>query len=221
MNFFDTNLFRVLLELKAHLGNPYSAASLGTRNQTSIHDLDEILTTCTRSLRMIQGLRARQGKIFFVNTNPRAAELIRQTATAMNQSFMNEAWVGGSLTNWKQVSHSIVGVQRLKTHFHDLVQTHSLPKYEHARKKFEGIRPGEFPDLLILTARNLSEHALLLQEAKTYKIPVLCLGDDKFGQLTAPSAHESIEYFLPGNTESLEFLYFYLNLLVICWTRPV
>ena len=33
--------------------------------------------------------------------------------------------------------------------------------------------------------------------------------------------YESIEYFLPGNTESLEFLYFYLNLVVICWTRPL
>jgi small subunit ribosomal protein S2 len=134
----------------------------------------------------------------------------------MNQSFMNEAWVGGSLTNWKQVSHSILGVQRLKTHFHELVQTHSLPKYEHARKKFEGIRPGEFPDLLILTARNLSEHALLLREAKTYKIPVLCIGDDKFSRA---NTHEPIEYFLPGNTESVEFLYTYLNLVVICWTR--
>ena len=221
MKLFDTTLLHELSLLKAHLGTPQSSASLGTRNQSSVHDLDEILTACTRSLRMIEGLRNRQGKIFFVNTNPRAAELIRHTATAMNQSFINEAWVGGSLTNWKQVSHSIVGVQRLTTHFHELVQTHSLPKYEHARKKFEGIRPGEFPDLLILTARNLSEHALLLQEAKTYKIPVFCLGDDRFGQFKTPSAHESIEYFLPGNTESLEFLYFYLNLVVVCWTRPL
>jgi len=161
-----------------------------------------------------------------VNTNPKAAELVRQTALQINQSYVNQAWTGGTLTNWKQISHSMTGFQTVHLKLNEIVRMHSLPKYEHARKKFEGIQltskpleselkpEAHLPDFLLLICRSLQEQEILRQEAKIQKIPVLCFVDD-LSQNT-PTSHP-LEYLLPGNTESLDFLYFYLNLLVISW----
>ena len=46
--------------------------------------------------------------ILFVNTCSKYSELVKQTALKSNQSYINERWIGGTLTNWKQISESIL-----------------------------------------------------------------------------------------------------------------
>jgi ribosomal protein S2 len=234
-----TILLNELYSCKAHLGSRTAISSLGIRNKTALHDPQEILNTCRRTLELIQALKARRGSLFFVNTNPKAKELICQTATQMNQSFFHDTWVAGSLTNWKQISQSVNGFQKIQGSLNHIIQNHSIPAYEHARKKFEGLKKPEtspesfhslktqnlLPDFLILTCRSIQEQELLIQEAKTQKIPVLCFVDDmnsmnKSTNNSGPNMRSnSVEYILPGNTESPEFFHFYLNLMVICWTN--
>jgi len=247
MNHFDefkSNFLEDLLQMKAHLGTKHwekvlASFLLGERNKGFVFDLESTLFCFKRSFQVIQNLRTKNAKILFVNTNPKYAELVRQTAEAMNQAYMNNSWVGGSLTNWKQVSRSVLLFHSFEQKFQNrnetaskkLISVSNLRTYSLAKKKFEGLAPlvknGNLclPDFIFVI--NPYENQLLLQEAKKFQIPVMCFVDtssksenfqvvvENFGG----NIHHKIDYILPGNSQSLEYMYFCLNLLVIEWKR--
>ena len=45
--------------------------------------------------------------VLFLNTNPEFTKMVKSHATFCNQYYITTKWVGGTLTNWAQVSKSI------------------------------------------------------------------------------------------------------------------
>ncbi len=56
---------------------------------------------------------ANGGRVLFVGTKRQAQKIVADSAVDTGQYYMNHRWLGGTLTNWKTISKSIV---RLKSY---------------------------------------------------------------------------------------------------------
>src|SRR3990172_5018143 len=110
---------RQLLEAGVHFGhqtrrwNPKMAPYLfGVRNRVHIIDLQQTVPLLYRALEFVQTVVAGGGRVLFVGTKRQATEIVAQSAKRCGQYYVNHRWLGGMLTNWATISHSI---QRLKS----------------------------------------------------------------------------------------------------------
>src|SRR5256885_10257332 len=112
---------RGLLESGAHFGhqahrwNPKMAPFIfGTRNNIHIIDLAQTVPMLHRALGAVSETVARGGRILFVGTKRQAQDAIADAAKRSAQYFVNSRWLGGTLTNWKTISHSIHRLRKLE-----------------------------------------------------------------------------------------------------------
>src|ERR671921_2161143 len=112
---------RQLLEAGAHFGhqahrwNPkMSQYIFGTRNNIHIIDLAQTVPMMHRALQAVSDTVAGGGRVLFVGTKRQAADAVSDAAKRSAQYFVNSRWLGGMLTNWKTISHSIARLRDLE-----------------------------------------------------------------------------------------------------------
>ena len=125
-------------------------------------------------------------------------------------SFTQEKWVGGTLTNWKQIIQSISIYSQFKDKFDLFLTKHNIqfPIYQKYDKRYQGLHPlmTSLPDVVIIT--NPEENEIALREAHLLKIPVIGFINSE----TDLKYIRHIDYVIPGNNKSSSFIYFCLNL---------
>lgn len=188
---------------------------LGYRNRVPYFKIEETVSSLQKALLFVRKIREQKGQMLLVNTRPDYSSLVRKTASLIGQPYVNEFWVGGLLTNWRQIKYSSHAFQKFETFMSSLLLTDGIvfPKYTKARKRFIGVQNMTcMPDVLILLhATTTFKH--ILDEAKRLNIPVItCL--DTY----APKV--SVEYPIPANVHSIPFFHFFCRLLVKVWTAP-
>ncbi|MEG2314288.1 30S ribosomal protein S2, partial [Brevundimonas sp.] len=109
---------RTLLEAGAHFGhqthrwNPKMERYIfGSRSNIHIIDLSQTMPLMHQALVAVRDVAAKGGRVLFVGTKRQAADPVAQAAKRCAQYYMNNRWLGGTLTNWRTVSGSI---QRLR-----------------------------------------------------------------------------------------------------------
>jgi ribosomal protein S2 len=180
--------------------------------------------------------------ILFVNTSAKFSELVKQTALKSNQSYINERWIGGTLTNWKQISESILLYNKFSTQFDTFLRIHNIqiPMYEKAKKRYEGLNilssrtardvlRREAP-LRPRSAMNRNTHDKVLSMRSAIPDVIILTNPDenniviKEAQLfkipviafaDTNTKTLGIDYIIPGNNKSISFMYFCLNLITI------
>src|SRR6266436_8299028 len=177
---------RQLLEAGAHFGhrtqrwNPKMAPYLfGVRNDIHIIDLTQTVPLFHPALVAMRDTVAGGGRVLFVGTKRQAAEPVAAAAKRCAQYYVNHRWLGGTLTNWQTISHSI---KRLRTFEEILTSAHTsgLTKKEllqimRERDKLEralgGIKEmGGLPSMLFVIDTN--KEAIAVAEARKLEIPV-------------------------------------------------
>ena len=127
-------------------------------------------------------------------------------------SFTQEKWVGGTLTNWKQITQSISIYSQFKDKFDLFLTKHNIqfPIYQKYDKRYQGLHPlmTSLPDVVIIT--NPEENEIALREAHLLKIPVIGFINSE----THFKYIRHIDYLIPGNNQSSSFIYFCLNLFI-------
>ena len=110
---------RQLLEAGVHFGhrtqrwNPKMAPYIyGARNDIHIMDLTQTVPLLHQALVTLREVAASGGRILFVGTKRQAQEPVAAAAKRCAQYYVNHRWLGGTLTNWQTISHSI---KRLRT----------------------------------------------------------------------------------------------------------
>ncbi len=105
---------RQLLESGAHFGhrqqrwNPKMAPYIyGQRNDIHILDLTQTVPLLHRALVTLREVAAGGGRILFVGTKRQASEPVAAAAKRCAQYYVNHRWLGGTLTNWQTITHSI------------------------------------------------------------------------------------------------------------------
>src|SRR5256884_2781836 len=77
------------------------------RNQIYIINLDETVKQLHRATAFLQEVARRGGKILFVGCKKQAQEAIKEAAVACGQFYVNQRWLGGTLTNLTTIRKSI------------------------------------------------------------------------------------------------------------------
>jgi len=219
---FPTYTMRQLLEAGVHFGhqtrrwNPLMAPYIfGVRNGVHILDLTQTVPMLHRSLAALREVVANGGRVLFVGTKRQAQEPIATAARRCGQYYVNHRWLGGMLTNWKTMSHSIKRLRELETQLTDPATQHGFTKKEllnlsRERDKLEralgGIKDmGGLPDMLFVIDTNKEEIAVL--EATKLGIPVVAVLDSN-------SDPRKVKFPFPGNDDASRAINLYCDLAV-------
>jgi small subunit ribosomal protein S2 len=210
---------RQLLEAGVHFGhttrrwNPrMSPFIFGERNGIHIIDLEQTVPLLHRSLVFVREVVAGGGRVLFVGTKRQASEKIAEAAQRCGQYYVNHRWLGGMLTNWKTISHSIKRLKQLEEQLGQedtgLTKRETL-SLERERDKLEralgGIKDmGGLPDVLFVLDTN-KEH-LAVAEARKLNIPVVAVLDSN-------SDPVGVDYPIPGNDDAIRAIDLYCTLV--------
>jgi small subunit ribosomal protein S2 len=210
---------RQLLEAGVHFGhqthrwNPKMRNYIyGSRNGIHIIDLSQTVPMLHQALVAVADTVSKGGRVLFVGTKRSASELVADAAKRSAQYYVNSRWLGGTLTNWKTISHSI---KTLRTTDEVLSKENSgLTKRElleltRTKEKLDkalgGIKDmGGVPDLLFVIDTNKEQIAI--QEANRLGIPVIAVIDTN-------SDPAGVTYPIPGNDDAGRAVSLYCDLI--------
>ena len=210
---------RQLLEAGVHFGhqthrwNPKMRNYIyGSRNGIHIIDLSQTVPLLHTALVAVAETVAKGGRVLFVGTKRSASELVADSAKRSAQYYVNSRWLGGTLTNWKTISHSI---KTLRTTDDTLGKEQSgLTKREMLEltrtkekldKSLGGIKDmGGVPDLLFVIDTNKEQIAI--KEANRLGIPVIAVIDTN-------SDPAGVTYPIPGNDDAGRAVALYCDLV--------
>ncbi len=219
---FPTYTMRQLLEAGVHFGhqtrrwNPLMSSYIfGIRNGVHILDLTQTVPTLHRALAAMRDVAAAGGRVLFVGTKRQAQDPVAQAAKRCGQYYVNHRWLGGMLTNWKTISHSIKRLRELEVQLADPATQQGFTKKEllnlsreqaKLQRALGGIKDmGGLPDMLFVIDTNKEEIAV--QEANKLGIPVVAVLDSN-------SDPRHIRFPFPGNDDASRAINLYCDLAV-------
>ena len=148
--------------------------------------------------------QAEEGKtILFVGTKKQAQEAAEESATRTGMYFVNERWLGGTLTNFKTIRSRVKRLEEIEKMESDGT-FELLPKkevikirkeYDKLNKNLRGIREmKKLPDALVIVDPRKEEIAI--REARKLNIPV-------FGVVDTNCDPDMVDYVIPGNDDAV------------------
>ena len=175
----------------------------GQRNGIYIIDLSRTAELIQRAEQFATQLAASGGTILFVGTKRQAQDLIVEEAQRCGMYFVNERWLGGLLTNFTTIQHSLDRLKELEAMETD-GRHDSLSKKEVARltkekrklhRNLDGIRAmHKLPDALFVI--DTRREKIAVDEARKLNIPVIGLVDTNCDP-------DDVDFVIPGNDDAL------------------
>lgn len=210
---------RTLLEAGAHFGhqthrwNPKMERYIfGARSNIHIIDLSQTMPLLHQALVAVREVAAKGGRVLFVGTKRQAADPVAEAAKRCAQYYMNNRWLGGTLTNWKTVSGSIQRLRELDAVLEAGGEgrvKRELLSLQRERDKLEaslgGIKDmGGIPDIMFVIDTN--KEAIAIQEARKLNIPIIAILDTNCDP-------DGITYPIPGNDDAARAIQTYCDLI--------
>jgi len=160
----------------------------------------------------VREVAAKGGRVLFVGTKRQAAEPVAEAAKRCAQYYMNNRWLGGTLTNWKTVSGSIARLRELEGILERGGEGRvkkELVNLAREKEKLElslgGIRDmGSIPDIMFVIDTN--KEAIAILEARKLNIPIIAILDTN-------SDPDGITYPIPGNDDAARAIQTYCDLI--------
>ncbi|HOZ38891.1 MAG TPA: 30S ribosomal protein S2 [Anaerolineaceae bacterium] len=201
---------KALLESGVHFGhrtnkwNPKMRQYIFTeRNGIHIIDLQQTVKLLDDAFNKVRDTVAAGGSILFVGTKRQAQETIQDEAERCGMPYVNQRWLGGTLTNWVTIQQRIVELTRLEKMF-ETGEIHNLTKKEglliqreinRLQTRLSGVRNMKsLPDLLFII--DIEREDTAVREANSKGIPVIALVDTNCN----PS---DIDYVIPSNDDAI------------------
>jgi len=78
-----------------------------TRSGVEIINLENTIKELNKAMALIKSISATGKQIIIVGTSPSAKSVARELGTALNQPFVTERWLGGTLTNFRIIETRI------------------------------------------------------------------------------------------------------------------
>ncbi len=217
----STELMTELLEAGVHFGhqtkrwNPKMKPFIfEKKNQIYIINLGETVKQLQAACDFLGNVAAKGGKVLFVGCKKQAQEAIKEAATACGQFYVNQRWLGGTLTNLKTIRQSIArlnwieNMEKAPEYAKMGKQEISAVRREGAKllRNLEGLRAMEkFPDALVII--DTTREANAVAEARRLGIPVVAIVDTN-------ADPEVIDYPIAGNDDAIRAIRVILQKLV-------
>jgi small subunit ribosomal protein S2 len=199
-----------LLETGVHFGhrtqrwNPKMKPYIFTeRNGIHIIDLQQTLTALDEAYDLVRNTVAEGGKVLFLGTKRQAQDSIEQQAQRCGMPYVNQRWLGGTLTNWRTIHDRIEDLlaledRRDRGEFALLKKKEALGltrKIEKLNHRLGGIKNmKQPPDLLYIV--DVRREATAVHEANILRIPIVALVDTNVDP-------DLIDHIIPSNDDAI------------------
>ena len=174
-----------------------------TRDDIYIIDLQKTVKKLEEAYEAMKAIAEKEGKVLFVGTKKQAQEAAEESAVRTNMYFVNERWLGGTLTNFKTIRSRIRRMEEIEKMETDGTFD-ALPKkeviglrkeYEKLNKNLRGIREmKKMPQAMVIVDPRKEEIAI--KEARILGIPV-------FGIVDTNCDPDMVDYVIPGNDDAV------------------
>ncbi len=201
---------KALLETGVHFGhrtrrwNPKMKPYIFTeRNGIHIIDLQQTMEALDEAYAAVRDTVAQGGIILFVGTKRQAKDTIAEQAQRCEMPYVNERWLGGTLTNWRTIRQRIdqlieLEARRDRGEFDRLTKKEALRlarKIEKLNRRLGGIKHMErLPDMLYIV--DVRREATAVREANSLGIPIVALVDTNCDP-------DPIDYVIPSNDDAI------------------
>ena len=200
---------REMLEAGCHFGhqtrfwNPKMGQYIfGARNKIHIINLEKTVAKFEEACKFARQLSAQGGKILFVDAKRGGREIIAAEAQRCGSCWVDQRWLGGTLTNFKTVRGTIKRLTDMEQQLEDgsaanLTKKEALDfqrNVEKLNKSIGGIKEmSALPDALFIV--DVGYHKIAIQEANKLGIPVIGIVDTNHSP-------DGVDYVVPGNDDS-------------------
>ena len=200
---------REMLEAGCHFGhqtrfwNPKMGQYIfGARNKIRIINLEKTVAKFEEACKFARQLSAQGGKILFVDAKRGGREIIAAEAQRCGSCWVDQRWLGGTLTNFKTVRGTIKRLKDMEQQLEDgsaanLTKKEALDfqrNVEKLNKSIGGIKEmSALPDALFIV--DVGYHKIAIQEANKLGIPVIGIVDTNHSP-------DGVDYVVPGNDDS-------------------
>jgi len=199
-----------LLETGVHFGhrtrrwNPKMASYIYTeRNGVHIIDLQQTVRALGKSYAFVRETVAKGDKVLFVGTKRQAQETIMQEANRCGMPYVNQRWLGGTLTNWQTIKARIDHLKGLETR-RDTGEFDLLSKKEALLFTREidklNMRLGGLKDMEklpgVVFVVDIRTETTAVTEADRIGIPIVAVVDTNCNP-------RLIDYVIPGNDDAI------------------
>lgn len=207
---------REMLEAGCHFGhqtrfwNPKMRKYIfGARNKIHIINLEKTVVNFEEACKFIRRLAAQGGNVLFVDTKRGGREIIAAEAQRAGMPYVDQRWLGGTLTNYKTVRGTIKRLKDMEQQIEDgtaatLTKKEALDfarSVEKMNKSIGGIKEmGGLPDALFVV--DVGYHKIAIQEANKLGIPVIAVVDTNHSP-------EGVDYVIPGNDDAAKAVAIY------------
>ncbi len=222
MSSLNVEIMTELLEAGVHYGHQTKRWNpkmkdfiLEEKNSIYIIDLSITVDQLAKSAEFLAGVVKGGGKILFVGTKKQAQEAVKEAAEATGQFWVNQRWLGGTLTNLTTIRRSVARLRE----FEAMEKTPAFARMNKAetsalrreavklRKNLEGVLDMDrLPDAIVIIDTNREEIAVA--EAARLKIPVVAIVDTNCDP-------ERIDYPIAGNDDAIRSIRVILQKLVV------
>lgn len=200
---------REMLEAGCHFGhqtrfwNPKMGQYIfGARNKIHIINLEKTVAKFEEACKFARQLSAQGGKILFVDAKRGGRKIIAAEAQRCGSCWVDQRWLGGTLTNFKTVRGTIKRLKDMEQQLEDgsaanLTKKEALDfqrNVEKLNKSIGGIKEmSALPDALFIV--DVGYHKIAIQEANKLGIPVIGIVDTNHSP-------DGVDYVVPGNDDS-------------------
>ena len=208
---------KALLEAGVHFGhrtqrwNPKMKRFIFTeRNGIHIIDLQQTITRLDQAYDLVRDSVSEGGTVVFVGTKKQARDNLASAAERCGMPFVNQRWLGGTLTNWQTIKQRIGYLLELEQR-REVGDFERLPKKEALRleqlieklnRRLGGLKHmSRLPDLLLVV--DVRREAIAVKEANILSIPVVAMVDTNCDP-------DPIDFVIPSNDDAIRAI----NLIV-------
>jgi small subunit ribosomal protein S2 len=202
-----------LLEAGVHFGhrtrrwNPKMKPYIFTeRNGIHIIDLQQTITHLNRAYEVVKETVASGGIVLFVGTKKQTQESLVAEASRCGMPYVNQRWLGGTLTNWRTIRQRIdymLDMERRQARG----EFARLPKKEALMREREIARLNHrlgglkemrrLPNVLFVV--DIRRDSIAVREANILGIPVIAMVDTNCDP-------DPIDYVIPSNDDAIRAL---------------
>ena len=206
----------VLIKSGVHFGHPtqkwnpgFKDYIAGQKNGIHIIDVDKTIESINSVSKELLKIASHGGNILFVGTKKQAKEVVQENADKCGMFYVNERWLGGTLTNFSTIKRSIKRLKILEKDSSDVYKNltkKELSNLNRERNKLSDLHRG-IRDMRYLPAAlfvvDANNEKIAIAEAKKLGIPVFGIVDSNTDPL-------QIDYPIPANDDSIKSI----NLIV-------
>ena len=201
---------KALLEAGVHFGhqtrrwNPKMKPFIfQERNGIYIIDLSQTVARLRHVYEVLKNM-AREGKVvLFVGTKKQAQDVVKEEALRAGTYYVNQRWLGGTLTNFSTIQKRIARLRELENMkaqgTFDLLPKKEVSKLTDELDKLERFLGGikdmhRLPDAIFIV--DPKKERIAVMEARKLKIPIIAVVDTNCDP-------DEIDYLIPGNDDAI------------------